>query len=67
MIGLLIDENSFIKLASQKWAVLSIEEKAGFQVQWNKASDAEVEDDEGVVNKIEFIFTQYLTYFCMYI
>ena len=57
MIGLLIDENSFIKLASQKWAVLSIEEKAGFQVQWNKASDAEVEDDEGVVNKIEFIFT----------
>jgi len=44
--GFVIDENSFIKLASQKWAVLSIEEKAGFQVQWNKASDAEVEDDE---------------------
>ena len=57
MIGLLIDENSFIKFASQKWADLSIEEKAGFQVQWNKASDAEVEDDdEGVVNQIEFIF-----------
>jgi len=44
--GFVIDENSFIKLASQKWAILSIEEKAGFQVQWNKASDAEVEDDE---------------------
>ena len=57
MIGLLIDENSFIKLASQKWAIVSIEEKAGFQVQWNKASDAEGEDDEGVVNQIEFIFT----------
>lgn len=57
MKGFVIDENSFIKLASQKWAVLSIEEKAGFQVQWNKASDAEVEDDEGVVNQIEFIFT----------
>ena len=57
MKGFVIDENSFIKLASQKWAVLSIEEKAGFQVQWNKALDAEVEEDEGVVNQIEFIFT----------
>ena len=35
--GVVIDENLFVKLASQKWADVSLEKKAEFHVQMNKA------------------------------
>ena len=52
----MIDENLFIKLASLKWADVSLEKKAEFQVQWNdEASSDQVDFDQGL-NRIKSIY-----------